>query len=144
VKFTRALRKTEFSEFFIFASFGISSIPNFAKITKTWRQNWIFGISRKKYGIFETPVFGSKHPVLGAKTGILGSKTGVSEYSVFVLFQIFHIFAKNSFWLKFRLEYSSLSLVCRALKLSNFLSSYVGKINYIKQSLCCLRWRVLP
>jgi len=46
---------------------------------------------RKKYGIFETPVFGSKNTVFE----VLGSKTGVSEYSEFtdylefVLFQIF-------------------------------------------------------
>jgi len=60
-----------------------------------------------KYGIFETPVFGSKNPVFEAKTGVLGSKIGVSKYSKnmeyeeFVLFQIFQKLQENGVKIEF-------------------------------------------
>jgi len=82
--FGKALRKTEFSKFFIFASFGISSIPNFPKITKKLRQNWIFKISQIFFGIFETPVFGIKNRGFEVKN------------RGFQIFQIYKIFGISS------------------------------------------------
>jgi hypothetical protein len=48
----------------------------------------------KKYGIFETPVFGSKNPIFKAKTGV-SVNSEFTEYSEFVLFKIFQKLHKN-------------------------------------------------
>jgi len=138
IDMTKALRKTEFSKFFIFARFWI---VRFSKFRIFFGKTWYFRIYQKKFRNkfgSNTSVIGSKNPVFEAKIGVLGSKTGVSEYSEFtdysefVLFQIFQklqkklrqnwifIFAKNSFWLEFELEYSISSSECRALDMTTF------------------------
>jgi len=74
----KALRKTEFSELFVFASFGIVRLSKFGK-----------------------------NPVFEAKIWVLGSKTGVSkhsefiEISEFVLFQTFRKLQKNDIKIEF-------------------------------------------
>jgi len=98
----------EFSEFFIFASFGI---VRFSKIRNFWEQpsfSEFAKISQKKFG----NKFKSKPPVFVSKKPVFEAKTGVSEYSEFMeyselfLFRIFQKLQKMT---------SKSSLVCRAL-----------------------------
>ncbi len=95
----KVLRKTEFSEFFIFASFRIVPLWKFGKT----RFSEFAKISRKKFGNMfgsKNPLFEAKTEVLGSNTWVLWSKTGVSlyseftEYSEFVLFRIFRNYKK--------------------------------------------------
>jgi len=87
----KALRKTEFSELFLFASFGIVQFLKFG----TFWKNPVFLNSQKFCGKSSEISLGQKNPVFEAKTGVLGSNTGFSEYSEvtkyseFVLFRIF-------------------------------------------------------
>jgi len=115
----KALWKTEFSEFFIFSSFGISSIPNFPKITKKWCQNWIFGISQKIRNI-QNPCFWVEN------RGFQKLQKNDVKIEIFFAKNSFRLEFQLKFQLKFQLEfwlkYSSLSSVCRALVwLYNFL-----------------------
>jgi hypothetical protein len=87
----KALRKTEISKFFIFASFRIVRLPKFGNFSEKPGFSKLAKILRKKFG----NKYWSITSVFGSKTGVMGSETGVSkhfeftEYSEFVLFQIF-------------------------------------------------------
>jgi len=80
----KALRKTEISEFFIFASFGIVRLPK-------------FGIFFSKFAKILRKKFRNK---FGSKTGV-SKHSEFTEYSEFVLFQIFQKLQKNDVKIKF-------------------------------------------
>jgi hypothetical protein len=91
----KALRKTEFSELFVFASFGIVWLPKFGiflDISVFFNsQNFCKNSSEISLGL--KPLFlGQKIRFLGQKTGVLGSKTGVSEHSKFTEYSEFVLF----------------------------------------------------
>jgi len=62
--FTKALRKTEISEFFIFTSFGIVQLPKFRIFLEIPSFSEFTKILQKKFG----NKFGAKPPVFGSKT----------------------------------------------------------------------------
>ncbi len=114
----KALRKTEFSKFFNFASFGIVRLPKFRNFSEKP------GFCEKSLG--QKPCYWvQKKPVFKAKTGVLGSKTGVSEfteYLEFVLFRIFQKLQENDVKIKklvptriFEFEFGMQGLICQAM-----------------------------
>jgi len=101
-----ALRKTEFSELFNFASFGIvqfSKFGNFSEIS----VNFMFVGQKTLFMGQKTLCMGQKTlflRVLGSKFKKTGSKTGVSEHSEFTEnseFVLFLNIQKNEFKIEF-------------------------------------------
>jgi len=82
--------------------------PFFSEFTKILLKKFgnKFGSKKPVCGSIN-PVFGSKNSIFEAKIGVLGSKTGVlehfnlTEYSEFVLFQIFQKLQKNNVKIEF-------------------------------------------
>jgi len=95
--FSKALQKTEFSEFFIFR---VSELFGF-QVPKFFEKPGISKfakISRKKF----RNKFGSKNPVFGVNTGV-SKYSKVMEYLEFFLFQISENYKKISSKLNFYL-----------------------------------------
>jgi len=72
----KALRKTEISKFFMFASFGIVRLPKFGIFLEKPGFSKFAKISQKKF----RNKFGSKPPVFGSKTLFLGQKEWLLVY----------------------------------------------------------------
>ncbi len=107
---TKGLRKAEYSDFCIFAKFRTCFLPYVYSVYRILCHNQKFGITQK-IDIWNKMINLIFRPKMGFWV----------KDSLFCIYRIYHVkieflfFAKNSFLLKFRLEYSSSSSVCRAL-----------------------------